>query len=199
MNSKKPIGLILCGGYSSRMGTDKGLIVTEGKPWVQLRTETLSPFVERSLISVRKEQRPFYSAIDSSFEFVEDLYQNRGPISGILSAHLSDTTADYLVLACDMPVLETSILSRLIEVYRQFPEKQAYAWKIDGKTEPFPAIYKAELLKDIFREWNIQESAHSPSRTLENGRTHWIVDPDFTNSFINFNTPKEIGISESIV
>ncbi|TGL97835.1 molybdenum cofactor guanylyltransferase [Leptospira barantonii] len=199
MNTKKPIGLILCGGNSSRMGTDKGLLVTDGKTWVQRRMETLSPFVERSLISVRKEQKSSYLEVDSSFEFVEDLYQNQGPISGILSAHLLDTTADYLVLACDMPVLENSILDRLIEVYRQFPEKQAYAWKVDGKTEPFPAIYKAELLKKTFREWNIQESVHSPSRTLENAQTHWIVDEDFTKSFINFNTPKEIGISEVIV
>lgn len=194
MNSKKPVGLILCGGYSSRMGSDKGLLITEGKTWVQRRMESLSPFVERSLISVRKEQRHSYSEINSSFEFAEDLYQNQGPISGILSAHLSDTTVDYLVVACDMP-LKSSILGRLIEVYRQFPEKQAFAWKVNGRTEPFPAIYKAELLKKTFREWNIQESACSPSRLLEKAETHWIeLENDSTNSFINFNTPNEIVV-----
>ncbi|MCG6166485.1 molybdenum cofactor guanylyltransferase [Leptospira sanjuanensis] len=202
MIKRTPIGLILCGGYSSRMGRDKGLLVTEGQSWVRKRYELLREFTDRCLISIRKEQRAAYQKENSSFELVEDVFENQGPISGILSAHLGDTTADYLVIACDMPILNPTILVRLLEEYRNDSGKSAYAWRSQDCIEPFPAIYTSELLKNTFKKWNSSSKTGSPSGILKEAETKWIEfdsSDALENAFINYNTPNEIGIPSEVV
>ena len=52
MIDKKHItGIILSGGKSSRMGTDKGFLLLEGKPFVQYSLEALKPIVSNLMIA----------------------------------------------------------------------------------------------------------------------------------------------------
>ncbi|XDD50470.1 molybdenum cofactor guanylyltransferase [Leptospira sp. WS92.C1] len=195
MNKKELVGLILCGGHSNRMGTDKGLILFQGDPWVNHRIRTLKSYTNRCLISIRKEQIASYKAVVPDLELVEDIYQNVGPVSGILSAHNRFPKADFLVLACDMPVSDSSIFSELLTAYLCKPGKRSYAWKSERHIEPFPSIYTAELLSEVSFNINRFDSQKSPKRILEESDGHWLnVRSDTKNAFLNYNTLSDLQL-----
>ncbi|MBM9499918.1 molybdenum cofactor guanylyltransferase [Leptospira sp. 201903071] len=194
MTARKPKGLVLCGGNSSRMGSDKGLLSTEGKLWVHERILTLSPFTDGCLISIRAEQRTAYSKVILNGEFTEDLYENIGPMSGILSAHARFPAENFLVLACDMPSPDSWIFSEILKVYTTNPGKRSYFWKLDGMIEPFPAIYTSELLNEVARKLNDSDFNSSPKDILE--RSEGIgsdVPKERFKAFLNYNTLPDLS------
>ena len=56
-------GLILCGGKSSRMGTDKGLLKLEAKTWAQTAVDKFAELNIPVKLSVNKEQYAEYSSV----------------------------------------------------------------------------------------------------------------------------------------
>ena len=73
-------GLILAGGKSVRMGTDKGLLDYKGKPQREYLFDLLSKLCEHVFTSCRKEQN-----VPSSLNPITDKFDYTGPINGILS------------------------------------------------------------------------------------------------------------------
>ncbi|AOP32656.1 hypothetical protein A0128_01490 [Leptospira tipperaryensis] len=196
MTERKPKGLVLCGGNSSRMGRDKGLLSTEGNLWVDERVETLSPFTDGCLISIRAEQRTEYTKLILDREFVEDFYENIGPMSGILSAHDLYPNEDFLVLACDMPSRDPWIFSELLNLYNSNPGKKSYFFTLEGKVEPFPAIYTSELLNEVGLKIKKSDFNPSPKNILE--RSNGIgsdVPKEHFRAFLNYNTLTDLTVA----
>lgn len=194
MTDRKPTGLVLCGGNSRRMGTDKGLLSTEGKLWVEERIQTLSSFTNRCLISIRSEQKASYSKVLLERKLVEDSFSNIGPISGILSAHNRYPDDDFLVLACDMPSSDFWVFSELLKVYQTKSEIESYFCKLEGMIEPFPAIYTSKLLNEVSKRRMESDFNVSPKNILE--KTNGIaieVPKDHSNAFLNLNTLSDLS------
>ncbi len=104
-------GIILAGGKSSRMGTDKGLIQLAGKPMIQHIIEPLATICDRILIvSGNSEYAKF------GFELVQDEVSDFGPVAGILSGLRKSKTQKNLVLSCDSPYITTELLLQLVAV-----------------------------------------------------------------------------------
>lgn len=194
MTDRKPKGLVLCGGNSRRMGNDKGLLSIGGKLWVEERIRTLSPFTEGCLISIREEQKSDYIKVISNIEFVEDRFENIGPISGILSAHDRYPNEDFLVLACDMPSSDLWVFSELLKMYGAAFRAKSYFCVTEGNIEPFPAIYTSELLNEVARKMNDPGFDSSPKKTLERSNgTAFEVGSDRSSIFLNYNTPADLS------
>src|SRR5579859_2029055 len=99
---------VLAGGQSSRMGSDKALLNLEGVPLI-LRATSAAATVCNSVSLVGDPAK--YSNL--GFPVVADEFEGCGPLAGIEAA-LRATSADWnLILACDMPRLETDILESL--------------------------------------------------------------------------------------
>ena len=107
MNEKEPklYGLVLGGGKSTRMGTDKRLLKYYGVSQQQHAYNLLSKVSENTFLSVREEQ------ISSS---ERGLNKCGGPFNGILSAHNAYPDVAWLVLACDLPLLDRETLTILV-------------------------------------------------------------------------------------
>ena len=73
-------GIILAGGKSSRMGTDKGLMRLNGKPMIQHILDPMAKICQRILIITGN---PMYGMF--GFELVNDEAPDYGPVMGILS------------------------------------------------------------------------------------------------------------------
>lgn len=145
------LGVILCGGQSSRMGSDKGLLKLEAKTWAQTAIDKMAALNIPVKVSVNNTQHPSYAAVFPVPDLITDntSLQVKGPLQGVLSSHLQYPTEDLFILACDMPMMEPFLLKELYEQYLQHPSADAYIFTNDGEPEPLCGIYTANGLSTI--------------------------------------------------
>jgi molybdopterin-guanine dinucleotide biosynthesis protein A len=194
------LGIVLCGGQSLRMGTDKGLLNHQDKLWAQVAADKLLSLDLSVKFSVNPVQQPTYSDYFGNDRLVVDdaSLDIRGPLLGVLSAHLSKPEEDLFLLACDMLLMETRLLEKLIDSAKADSSFDAYIFTKDDQQEPLCGIYKSEGLKKIM--FMLQNNAlvkHSMKYVLGNLRVREIAveDQDY-RYFGNFNSQEEIkGVS----
>jgi len=146
---EKLLGVVMCGGQSLRMGTDKGLIQQAGSTWVQLTHAKLSSFNIPVKVSVNANQVEAYSHLFDVDDMVIDALNIPGPLNGILSVHARYPDKDVLILACDMIAMGTDTLARLVDVYHTYPGYHYYAYHNGSFFEPLCAIYTAKALNNL--------------------------------------------------
>src|SRR5258708_161355 len=117
--TNKLLGVVLCGGESRRMGRDKGLLQTDGQPWVLHMGDKLAHHQLPVVFSINKKQVPAYSAWLPAGRFIIDADWGAGPLKGLLSVHRHYPDNDLLTVACDMQDLDAATIGRLIQVWRE--------------------------------------------------------------------------------
>jgi molybdopterin-guanine dinucleotide biosynthesis protein A len=135
MNSKKkPINAyILAGGKSSRMGTDKGLLLFEGKAMIQYVIEQMQPVFDKLVIV---SNNPEYEKF--GLEVIPDLIKDIGPAGGIFTAlKHSDSPLNFMV-SCDMPFITKEAIAFIME---NTNDSQIVLLENQGKIEPLFGIY----------------------------------------------------------
>jgi molybdenum cofactor guanylyltransferase len=145
------LGIILCGGQSIRMGSDKGLLVHEAKTWAQTAFDKLSSLNIPIHFSVNKIQQSEYEKVFAPEKLIvdDDLLAVKGPLLGVLSAHLQNPDNDLFLLACDLPLMETSLLKELFALHTRSNNYEAYIFTSNKEPEPLCGIYTAKALKKI--------------------------------------------------
>ncbi|MHC1776744.1 MAG: molybdenum cofactor guanylyltransferase [Lentimicrobium sp.] len=166
MNKTSSItGIILAGGKSLRMGTDKGLMIFRGKPLVQYSIDLLGLFCDRILIS---SNNLAYSSF--GYEIVPDQLDGAGPMAGISACLSKSKTELNLVLSCDMPLAERVVFQTLIDL----SDGYTFVVPLDsiGRIEPLCAIYKMKSLKILHKMLSSQQYRmtelfrHAPARMV---------------------------------
>lgn len=168
------LGVVMAGGFSSRMGTDKALILLpDGRSWLQKQFELLLPFFHSTVISVRKNQDYYAELPDATYIHDEEIAN--GPLRGILSVHRQHPDLHLLVVAVDLPQLDKNTLSTLLVNFRQHPEKDCIVFK-EEFFEPLCCIYSAAFLKKTNQAW---EDKKMDSFSLQNiiGDSHTLILP----------------------
>jgi molybdenum cofactor guanylyltransferase len=191
------IGLILCGGQSSRMGTDKALLKTAADiTWVQAAAGKLSTLVFPVLISVNQDQLDRYLRLFPIQQLVQDNNQLllKGPLLGILSTHLQHPLEDLFVLACDMPLIEPPILKELYQRYFSNPGADAYVFSSNNEPEPLCGIYRAKSLRRLIDLYHQQQLIrHSMKFALEQINTDCNPATKAQQGFFhNVNSPADL-------
>ena len=105
--------VILAGGKASRMdGEDKGLIVFRELPLIAHVVNVVKPKVSQILISANRNIEEY-----ANFGKVirDDLEGFQGPLAGISKALKVCSTPYLLVLPCDSPLVDASLIDSLIE------------------------------------------------------------------------------------
>ncbi len=189
--SERPIyGLVLAGGKSSRMGQDKALLTRDGKSQLENLAELLAPAVDRVFVSTRPDQAE--EPERRKFAQIVDRYDDMGPVAGVLSAMDEHPEVDWLVVACDLPNVDTGTIEYLIE--RRSSEKPftAYRSTHDDLPEPLCAIYRAGS-DGIVREF-VKDGIRCPRKMLIRSDTELLVQPN-PRSLDNVNTPDDLQAS----
>lgn len=191
------LGVVLCGGQSSRMGTDKGLLKLEARTWAQTAVDKLAALQLPVVLSVNALQYPDYAAVFPAEQLVKDneTLDIHGPLSGVLSVHLQFPQEDLLILACDMPLMETAVMEQLISACNEHNSFEAYIFSNNHEPEPLCGIYTAiGLAATMERYRNKQLLKHSMKFTLQNLATYIIpVQPGEEKYFRNFNAHAELN------
>jgi molybdopterin-guanine dinucleotide biosynthesis protein A len=133
-------GLVLAGGRSRRMQSDKALLQYHGKPQVQWMAALLAPYCESVHVSVRAAQAA--EPVRAGLPVIVDEHEDAGPIAGILAAQRREPASAWLVVACDLPFLDAATLEHLVA--RRAPARVATAYRSahDGLPEPLCAIWE---------------------------------------------------------
>jgi len=105
-------GLILGGGASRRMGTDKTLLEWNGEPATHRLRRLLAPFCERVYLSRAEGQELPEDWTES--DTIRDLDVASGPLRGILTALARRPGRAFLVVAVDQPLLDEELLGTLV-------------------------------------------------------------------------------------
>jgi len=158
--------LLLIGGQSSRMGTDKStLVFRDGLTQKERGIQLLSAICDQVFISVRDEE----AAALESHPTIIDAFGPVGPLGAIASAQQHDPNASWLVLACDLPMIEQHHLQSLIDTLDTDGwDKDAiyYASATDGLPEPLCAIWEPGSARAVTAAMN--DGRRCPRSVLEN-------------------------------
>ena len=133
---KNTNGYILAGGKSSRMGTDKGLLLIEGKAMIEYVIEQMPPIFDKLVIV---SNNPEYEKF--GLKVIPDLIKDIGPAGGIYTAlNHSDSQLNFMV-SCDMPFVTQEAIAFIV---KNADENQIVLLENQGKLEPLFGVYSKE-------------------------------------------------------
>jgi len=182
------LGLVLAGGRSSRMREDKAALTYRQRPQLELALELLAPFVSRAYVSVREDQRD--DRLRSGFPQIVDGPEIEGPIAGIIAAQAAHPLAAWLVIACDLPMLDSRTLSELIAGRNLNRLATAFRSAGDGLPEPLCAIYEPASRDAILRF--VASGVSCPRKFLMRHDVA-LLAPASPQALANANTPEELA------
>ncbi len=132
--------VVLAAGLSSRMGQDKALLVSGGRPlWRRQRDVLAEAGAEEIFLSARDNQAWAQAATAHFAAVVRDVEYDLGPLAGIAAAFDRATHSALLVLAVDLPAMTAEYLQRMGTLAGK-GRGAVPAWP-DGRTEPLCAVY----------------------------------------------------------
>jgi molybdenum cofactor guanylyltransferase len=144
MIDKKHItGIILAGGKSSRIGSDKGFLLLKNKPFILHVIEALQPLVSDIIIVSNNADYDIFK-----LKRVNDLIEDSGPLAGIYTGLHYSNTENNLVLSCDIPLINTETLRKL-EILKE-ENVDVIQLESNSKTMPLIALYKKHCENKFF-------------------------------------------------
>jgi molybdopterin-guanine dinucleotide biosynthesis protein A len=176
---------VLAGGKSTRMGRDKAFL-----PWGD---GTLLSHALKSVAGVTPRSRIVGDVKKfSAFGVViADIYRDCGPLGGIHAA-LSGTTTDFnLILAVDLPLIETRFLQFMVGLAKD-TDAAVTLPRADGGLQPLCAVYRREFAQPA--EQALQAGKNKIDALFPKVKTRIIEEDEFTCAgfsaamFRNLNT-----------
>jgi molybdopterin-guanine dinucleotide biosynthesis protein A len=143
------LGLVLAGGQSRRMGTDKGRLESGAVTETERSIGLLAPFCTSVRVSVRADQ----AALEPyrRLPLVIDAGDVSGPAAGLLAAWSQHPDRALLVLAVDMLHVDEALLGELVS--RRDAARAATAFRHpDGLYEPLCTIWEPRAAPRVRQE-----------------------------------------------
>ena len=189
MNPEPVKGLLLAGGYSRRMQTDKAFLqYNEEYQYIRM-LKLLQLFCSTVHISCRPEQVETFRIAEKQYGagIIPDQYRNVGPLAALLAAFYQEP-GPWLVLACDLPLVDKTTLEYLLQ--NQDPGCIATAYQVPGKSFPEPLITIWENAALPFLEEKVNENNKRLVSILQDHKTR-IISPADPEVLRNVNTPED--------
>jgi FdhD protein len=179
-------GVILAGGKSSRMGSNKALLPYRGGRFVEaIHRQLAEIFPEVLMVTSSPQQYEFLPC-----RKVPDLHEGMGVLAGIHSGLFHSSNPAIFVVACDMPYLVEDLIRHLAG---RADAGGVLIPESPGGLEPLHAVYgtgclaaiEATLLSGQRRIVSFFDRVNVSRMNQEQVA---LFDPAFV-SFININTP----------
>lgn len=190
----KLFGLVLAGGKSQRMGSDKGVMSWHGKPQREYLADLLGQYCDKTFISCRSDQK----ADLPGRQLIIDSYGDIGPSGALLSAMTAYPAAGWLVVACDLPMLDAQALEQLIEQRDKDMIATAYKSPTDGLPEPLAAIWEAKSKPILLQQ--LKAGIDCPRKVMINNNDQVkLIDPMSAKTLLNANTPDDVAQARRLI
>ncbi len=183
--------LILAGGQSSRMGEDKALIEVDEKPLIQ-RVCEVAMKVSSSIYIMTPWQERYQAIVPANCQFLPESQPKQGPLVALANGLTTIKTDWVLLLACDLPFLDYTILQQWMHQLDTVPEStlavvpyQASRW------QPLCGFYRRQCYPDLQKF--IQQGGRSFQQWLPQIEVRSIsLDSTQELMLLNCNTPAEL-------
>ena len=181
--------IILAGGQSRRMGRDKALIDYQGRPIIAHVIATLRTLSDD--IAVVSNRSDVYRSF--GVRLVPDYDPPCGPLGGIAVGLQAAQHALAVVVACDMPFLNVTLLRWLID---QAAAYDAVVPQTGEEFEPLHAIYRrvchGPIVQRIERGERRVISFFGDVRLRLVPEAEWRLRDPTGRSLVNLNTPDDL-------
>ncbi len=180
--------LILAGGENKRIRFHKGLLEFNGRRIIETTSEILKKYFNKMIISTNNPEQFYYLG----YQMIGDVFDYRGPMTGIFSVFFCSGVSEIFVVACDMPFINGDLIDIIINNYNG---QDAVIPVFNATPQPLLGIYSSTIM--CIMEQRIKVNKRSMMSLLNNINTHFIkeeeivrVDPE-GRSFVNINTIEE--------
>ena len=197
--------IILAGGFSRRLGQDKGLVKLAGKPLILHVLDRIQGTVNETVVVVSSDHQRFVFAplLDRRASVVVDEHETQSPIVGATTGFAKARGEYSLLLPCDTPFVSSNVASLLLDLCVN--KSAAIPRWPNGYIEPLQAAYQTK------------SALNAAKRALEQGKldlrsmisylrgVRYVstlvlqqVDPRLL-TFFNINTPEDLKRAESML
>lgn len=186
----KAAAIILSGGKSSRMGTNKALLKINEKTNIARISDRLKPlFDDIILVTNDLEQYEFLG-----LKIVSDQFPGMGPLAGVHAGLKASEYETNFIVACDMPFVSGELAQALVNKSSQY---DAVIPVINGKQQPLFAVFQKRAAIEI--EQCIKQERLRMKHLLDRLNVLYVTEKDLeVNSsldlervFFNMNHPNE--------
>lgn len=182
-------GVILAGGKSSRMGTDKCLMEFQGEKMISRAMDVFRGLFSEIIIVTNLP----LEYLDQDARIVTDIFPGKGPIGGIHTGLFFSSTEHAFFAACDMPFFNTEFISYMISRIGNY---DIVVPDTEKGFQPLHAVYSRKCLnriKSLILEDRLKVTGFYKSfRVLPISREEIArFDPE-GRTFFNVNTPEDL-------
>ncbi|MDD4239752.1 MAG: molybdenum cofactor guanylyltransferase [Desulfotomaculaceae bacterium] len=182
-------GVILAGGKSRRMGSDKTFLEVGQAGMIQLVAAELQKVFKEILIAGGSEE----TGRKLGLKVVADLIPGGGPLSGIHAALNAASHDKCLVVPCDMPFLKAELAALMVSMAQGYDA----AVPTDGVYfQPLFAVYDKSCIKAI--EQALRAGRYKVVDFYPQVRVNYVNEKllrelaDTGKAFFNVNTPTDL-------
>jgi molybdopterin-guanine dinucleotide biosynthesis protein A len=193
-------GIVLAGGRSSRLGRQKALEKIGEKGLIENTVDILVSFSQEVLVVTSKEQLASIASVNLKARLVVDIYPGKAALGGIYTGLANANTQYGLVVACDMPFLNSALLRYIVEMA---PGYDVVLPRVNGKVELLHAVYSKDCLDKVKKM--LDENTLQILKLLDMVNIRYVedkeigkFDPDHL-SFFNINTLDDLTVAENLM
>ncbi len=184
--------VILAGGKARRFGgKQKPLVHLKGLTLLEHQLQALEKLFDDILLITN---HPDSYRSFGGFKTHHDIMVDKGPLGGIHSAMHHAGSSHVFTVAGDMPFLQKTAISKLMQLSQQHPRHAVIPYAKQGP-EPLFAVYPVAV-KEQLEYWLRTKNDLSVKSFLNQIPVHY-WQTDVSTPFININTPEELQYYET--
>jgi molybdenum cofactor guanylyltransferase len=191
-------GIILAGGKSLRFGRNKAIEKIAGTTLVERVIRRLSVITHEIILVTNEDSKQF-----AEFNFVDvvtDILPAKGPLGGIYTGLSSSHSVANIVVACDMPFLNTELLGHMVNLLHGF-DAVIPRWQ-NSQIEPLHGVYSINCVP-VMRK-RLENNQLVISECLKELHVRYLDQAEFmkfdpeSRSFFNINSQADIELFNKI-
>jgi molybdopterin-guanine dinucleotide biosynthesis protein A len=193
--------VILAGGKSSRMGTDKSFVPLLGRPMIEHVLERVADLGQSETILIANRPDDYAHL---GLPIFSDVIPDKGSLGGIYSAIHYSRSDSALVLACDMPLVNPPLLRYMIGLRgEEGGPYDVIVPRVEDHPQGLHSIYSRLCLEPI-REC-LDADRLKVIGFYDQMRVRYLDSPEYARfdpqglSFQNINTPDELRAAQRLI
>lgn len=175
-------GVVLAGGKSTRMGTNKALLTLSGRPFIEIVADNLRNLFRDVVISADEEEQFAFLGLP----VIPDIYKECGPLGGIHAVLTQIRTAHLFVVSCDLPLLSQSTIQNIVHSARP---NEITVCKEHNRIHPLCGIYPEWFHRSI--EKYLIAGKRSVYGALPEESAQYLDASAWEQELWNINTPPD--------